>query len=475
LGITFEGRVIMADDLNDGRLQRKRRKLARKDEALEVQQVECAGQKGTSSPPAYNFLHLASLILEHDLPILFPGSERPRNAYGMIGAGGSFLVFKEERSMNDVTVGPDQIRSLEDKMVLKRTRQHDDRRYARINSSTSRYLSIMSELQILLDPAVQAHENIIDLHGLTWDFEPEDDDSYSVWPVMGLEAAECSMRSLMDEYNDSEAPLSTRVGYCYNVAVALEFLHARGVAHCDVKLENVLACVTQRSGSVGKLSDFGSALLGVNEDTFIPNGVAGTPPWNAPEYRRPLRGVEIFKVDVYSFGMLLWRFVARSPTLEPLENAGVKEKESLIQNLEELKLSDRLACIAEEEVRHSYENSDELNSVIEVLTKTLVRQAEERCSMTYVCSLLASVISPAPDSDAKVENYAESQSQPEDSPTEDIHSGEDYAEKDEDNASTESVYQILPIPFEPFYNDVGCFLEYDCAVSNHNSSRDSMK
>jgi hypothetical protein len=76
LGITFEGRVIMADDLNDGRLQRKRRKLARKDEALEVQQVECAGQKGTSSPPAYNFLHLASLILEHDLPILFPGSER---------------------------------------------------------------------------------------------------------------------------------------------------------------------------------------------------------------------------------------------------------------------------------------------------------------------------------------------------------------------------------------------------------------
>jgi hypothetical protein len=168
-------------------------------------------------------------------------------------------------------------------------------------------------------------------------------------------------------------------------------------------------------------------------------------------------------------------FRGKITNLERLENAGVKEKERLIRNLEELKLSDRLACIAEEEVRHSYENSEELYSVIEVLTKTLVRQAGERCSMAYVCSLLASAVSPAPGSDAKVEDSAEPQSQSEDSPTEDIHSGEDYAEKDEDNTSTESVYQILPIPFEPFYNDVGSFLEYDCAVSNYNSSRDSMK
>jgi hypothetical protein len=51
----------------------------------------------------------------------------------------------------------------------------------------------MSESQILLDVGFQAHDYIIDLHGLTWDFGPEDDGSYSVWPVIGLEAADCSI------------------------------------------------------------------------------------------------------------------------------------------------------------------------------------------------------------------------------------------------------------------------------------------
>lgn len=442
----------MDGDLDNARLRRKRRKLGRKDEAVQAQQEERAAQTTTSSPPAYDFLHLTSLILEHDLPILFPGSERPRNAYALIGAGGSFLVFQEERNMNDLTIRPEQIRSLEDKMVLKRTRQYDGRLYPQIDSSASRYMSIVSELQILLDPAVQAHENIIDLHGLTWDFEPEDDGSYSVWPVMGLEAAECSMQTLMCEYNESEAPLSTRIGYCYNVAVALEVLHARGVVHCDIKLENVLACMTQRSGSVGKLSDFGSALLGVDENTFAPNGVAGTPPWNAPEYRRPLRGLEIFKVDVYSFGMLLWRFVSRSPTLERLENAGSTEKERLIQNLEELKVTDKLVCLATEEVKDNYGNSDGLEAIIEVITKTLAPLAEGRCSMADVCSSLARAVESALDCDAKVENTAEPQRQPQDSSTEDGHQRDDQTENDEDSA--QSVPPILPIPFEPFYNDV---------------------
>lgn len=436
----------MADDPENNRLRRKRRKLGRKDEAIQAQQEECANQTTTSSPPAYNFLHLVSLIFEHDIPILFPGSERPRNAYALIGAGGSFLVFKEERTMKDSIIRPEQIRSLEDKMVLKRTRQYDDRLYPQIDGSRSRYISIMSELQILLDPAVQAHENIIDLHGLTWDFEPEDDGSYSVWPVIGLEAAECSMQSLMYEYNESEAPLSTRVGYCYNVAVALEFLHARGVAHCDVKSENVLVCVTQRSGSVGKLSDFGSAILGVNEDTFAPNGVAGTPPWNAPEYRQPLRGLDIFKVDVYSFGMLLWRFVSRSPTLERIGSASGKEREIHIQSLEKLKESDKLAILAEEEVKASYENSDELESILEVLKKTLACRAEQRCTMADVSVLLAQAV------ESPFDHDAEPQGRRKDAPTEDEHTRDDQTESDED--STQYMHPILPIPFNPFYDDV---------------------
>ena len=397
----------MADHFDGDRLRRKRRKLGRRAEDAEVQEEVDVGQNIATSPASYNFLHLVSLILEHDIPILFPGGRRPRNAYALIGAGGSFLVFKEERTMSDLMLRPEQIRSLEERMVLKRTRQHNEQLHDPVDPSSGRYLSIMSELQILLDPDIQAHENIIDLHGLTWDFEPEDNGSFSVWPVLGLEAAECSLQNLMYEYNESDAPLSTRLEYCYNVAAALESLHARGVAHCDVKLENVLACVTQRSGSVGKLSDFGSAILGVDKDTFLPTGVAGSPPWNAPEYRRPLRGLEILKLDVFSFGMLLWRFASRSPTLECLESAGT-DRERTIHYLEGLKMSESLSCLAVREMNDTYDDLDELVLVIEVLKKTLAPLAE-RCSMADVCSVLAKAATLESGAASAVEHAAEMQ------------------------------------------------------------------
>ena len=441
----------MADHSDSGRLRRKRRKLGRRGEHDEAEKQECAGQSVPFSKPTYNFLHLASLILEHDLPILFPGSERPRNGYSLIGAGGSFLVFKEQRNVSDLIIRPEQLRSLEDNIVLKRTRLHDEKFHPQIDPSSGRYLSIMSELQILLDSTVQSHENIIDLHGLTWDFEPEDDGSYSVWPVIGLEAAECSMQNLMYEYNESEAPLSTRLGYCYNVAVALEFLHARGVVHCDVKLENVLVCATQRSGSVGKLSDFGSALLGVDQATLVLEGVAGSPPWNAPEYRGPLRGLDILKLDVFSFGMLLWRFISRSPTFERLESAGTEERARIVRDLEELKRSDGLLCLAVREMNVSYAHSDELDCVIDVLRKTLAPMAEQRCDMAEVCSLLARVVVSASDSDPEMENTSGPQDHTPEVLIEEVLRDDRTKISDDDN---QSVKPILPIPFQLFYNDV---------------------
>jgi serine/threonine protein kinase len=431
----------MEHGLDTGGMKRKRRKIGHDGEAVE----EASAPKPRL--PTYDFLNLASLILEHDLAILFPGTERPRNAYGLLGAGGSFLVFKEERTMDELTVRPEQIRSLEDSIVLKRTRRYQEGLYdPDIGNDASRYASIMAELQILLDPAVQAHENIIGLQGLTWDFELDEDGSYSVWPVIGLEAAEFSLQSLMYEYDESDAPLSTRLQYCLNVAAALTFLHERGVAHCDVKLENVLVCVTRRSGSVAKLGDFGSALLAVNENTFVPRGVAGTPPWNAPEYRKALRGLNIFKVDVFSYGMLVWRFLSSSPTLQRLDNGSNKERQDLMQKLEELKQTDGLARLAVEEVKDRYDPSEQLDCVMAILAKTLAPLPQDRCGMTEVLSLLAPWVDISDDYGGNAEYAPDIQGEIEEGSSKNAHVPE--IESDED------MQPILPIQPEPFYNDV---------------------
>jgi hypothetical protein len=181
---------------------------------------------------------------------------------------------------------------------------------------------------------------------------------------------------------------------------------------------------------------------------LLPNGVAGTPPWNAPEYRKPLSGLDIFKVDVYSFGMLLWRFLSSSPTLESLERADSKRKEKLIQNLEALKMSDELACLAIKELRESYDPSDELDSMIEILKQTLAPLAEQRCNMADVCSFMSQWVEATDESDGSVDDAPRMQKDA----VSNVRLRDDPAKPEEDSAK--SVDFIHPIPSETFYNDV---------------------
>lgn len=82
------------------------------------------------------------------------------------------------------------------------------------------------------------------------------------------------------------------------VAKAVEYCHANGIAHCDIKMENVLLS----NGSV-KLADFGfakSSAVVAESDEFC-----GTLPYAAPEV---VMGMEhdAMKADVWSMGVMLY-------------------------------------------------------------------------------------------------------------------------------------------------------------------------
>jgi serine/threonine protein kinase len=136
-------------------------------------------------------------------------------------------------------------------MVLKRTRYQLHDSFAKASNEFARFASIMAELQILMKPSVREHENIIDFLGVTRDFEPNTDDLESVWPILALEAAQCTMETLL--YESRDGPVASRLKYCHDIAKALDFLHDYGVAHCDIKSENVLICMSSLPGMVAKL------------------------------------------------------------------------------------------------------------------------------------------------------------------------------------------------------------------------------
>lgn len=98
--------------------------------------------------------------------------------------------------------------------------------------------------------------------------------------------------------NNGLMSLEATISVFSQVAKAVEYCHEKGVAHCDIKMENVLL-----SNKSVKLADFGfakNASAVAESDEFC-----GTLPYAAPEV---VMGMEhdAMKADVWSMGVMLY-------------------------------------------------------------------------------------------------------------------------------------------------------------------------
>eukprot|EP00117_Sycon_ciliatum_P012791 scpid46350/ scgid1267/ Serine/threonine-protein kinase CTR1 len=100
------------------------------------------------------------------------------------------------------------------------------------------------------------------------------------------------------------------------VCAALEHLHKEGIAHCDMKVENVLLDATDHA----KICDFGLSFIRSTtevsssrlDSATAPPG-QGTPRYSAPEVLRGERLVlkQLFATDVYSLALVVYEVVVR--------------------------------------------------------------------------------------------------------------------------------------------------------------------
>lgn len=94
--------------------------------------------------------------------------------------------------------------------------------------------------------------------------------------------------------------LQSMVRLVERTALALEYAHAHGVVHRDVKPANIFL----RADDTPVLGDFGLARGGDVPTVTAPGGLAGTPDYMAPE--RLQRGVADQRGDVFSLGVTLY-------------------------------------------------------------------------------------------------------------------------------------------------------------------------
>ncbi|KAE8731464.1 DELLA protein RGL1-like [Hibiscus syriacus] len=92
-----------------------------------------------------------------------------------------------------------------------------------------------------------------------------------------------------------------------DAAFGMEYLHSKNIVHFDLKCDNLLVNLKDPSRPICKVGDFG--LSKIKRNTLVSGGVRGTLPWMAPELLNGGSNKVSEKVDVFSFGIVLWEIL----------------------------------------------------------------------------------------------------------------------------------------------------------------------
>ncbi|KAJ1266169.1 hypothetical protein BS78_08G130400 [Paspalum vaginatum] len=92
-----------------------------------------------------------------------------------------------------------------------------------------------------------------------------------------------------------------------DAAFGMEYLHSKSIVHFDLKCDNLLVDLVDPHRPICKVGDFGLSKIKCN--TLVSGGVRGTLPWMAPELLNGSSSRVSKKVDVFSFGIVLWEIL----------------------------------------------------------------------------------------------------------------------------------------------------------------------
>eukprot|EP00268_Persea_americana_P051698 TRINITY_DN572_c0_g1_i10.p1 TRINITY_DN572_c0_g1~~TRINITY_DN572_c0_g1_i10.p1 ORF type:complete len:1152 (-),score=298.76 TRINITY_DN572_c0_g1_i10:854-4309(-) len=92
-----------------------------------------------------------------------------------------------------------------------------------------------------------------------------------------------------------------------DAAFGMEYLHGKDIVHFDLKCENLLVNMRDPHRPVCKIGDLG--LSKVKQHTLVSGGVRGTLPWMAPELLSGKTTMVTEKIDVFSFGIVMWELL----------------------------------------------------------------------------------------------------------------------------------------------------------------------
>ncbi|XP_071696582.1 uncharacterized protein [Rutidosis leptorrhynchoides] len=144
------------------------------------------------------------------------------------------------------------------------------------------------------------HPNVVAFYGVVLDGPGGSVATVTEFMVNG------SLRTALQK-NERNLDKRKRLLIAMDVAFGMEYLHGKNIVHFDLKSDNLLVNLRDPHRPICKVGDLG--LSKVKRQTLISGGVRGTLPWMAPELLNGSSSLVSEKVDVFSFGIVMWELL----------------------------------------------------------------------------------------------------------------------------------------------------------------------
>ncbi|KAL6330992.1 hypothetical protein AAG906_009420 [Vitis piasezkii] len=144
------------------------------------------------------------------------------------------------------------------------------------------------------------HPNIVAFYGVVTDGPVTNLATVTEYMVNG------SLKQVLQK-KDRTIDHRKRLIIAMDAAFGMEYLHGKNIVHFDLKSHNLFMNMRDPQRPVCKIGDLG--LSKIKQRTLISGGLRGTIPWMAPELFNSKNDLVTEKVDVYSFGIVMWELL----------------------------------------------------------------------------------------------------------------------------------------------------------------------
>ncbi|KAL5549069.1 hypothetical protein UlMin_004300 [Ulmus minor] len=158
------------------------------------------------------------------------------------------------------------------------------------------------------------HPNVVSFYGIVRDGPDGSLATVTEFMVNG------SLKQFLQK-KDRTIDRRKRLIIAMDAAFGMEYLHGKNIVHFDLKCENLLVNMRDPQRPVCKIGDLG--LSKVKQHTLVSGGVRGTLPWMAPELLSGKSNMVTEKIDVYSFGIVMWELLTGEEPYADLHCASI--------------------------------------------------------------------------------------------------------------------------------------------------------